>query len=170
MFSRRWPPLLQILSLAFGAAGLLFGVVTHCTNVSIHRIDAVILSYVEFDTELVDTQSEHTVELRVLFDGNPATELKQLVLEIRNAGNRVLRENDNPLLYLQFPTSARILALDIAEKPDPHMQFDANPNLALNRVELTLGLLKPGESVAMSVFVDGELPFPYFTFEGRSVA
>jgi hypothetical protein len=162
--------ILGVLVAAISIGGVVFSVVSYYANRPLNQIDAVTLSYVEFEPRVIDIETGHTVELQVLFDGDPVEDLKQMVIEIRNSGNQVLRQADNPVLYLEFPTSVKILTLDIGEKPEPEMQFSAAIDSDEHRVNIEIGLLKTEESVPIAIFLAGEVPDGYPLFEGRSLA
>ena len=102
---RRVVRILYFLGLVISIGGVVFAVVTYFVNRPLNQIDAVTLSYVEFEPRVTDIGTEHTVELQVLFNADPVEDLKQMVIEIRNSGNQVLRQADNPILYLEFPAS-----------------------------------------------------------------
>jgi len=167
---RRVIRIISFLVVAITVGGVVFSVVSYYANKPLNQIDAVTLSYVEFEPRVINIETGHTVELQVLFDGDPVEDLKQMVIEIRNSGNQVLRQADNPILYLEFPTTVRVLTLDIGEKPEPEMQFSAAIASDEHRVNIEIGLLKTKESVPIALFLTGEVPDGYPLFEGRSLA
>ena len=80
---RRVTWILSLLGIVIGVGGVAFSVVSYFVNRPLYRIDAVTLSYVQFEPRVIDTETEHTVEVQVLFDANPVEDLKQMVIEIR---------------------------------------------------------------------------------------
>jgi len=175
-------PVVRVIGAIIAVGAVVFTVTTYYINRPIYRLDAVKLFYREYPEEpVVPADTEHQVEVQVLFDGKPVQGLKQLVIGIRNSGNRVIKRSDYETLYLSFPESVTLLSVDIGEKPSKEMFFDASiqeqrpggplePVLPIPRVDIDFEMLKAGENVSLAIFLQGDLPEGFPKLKGRSIA
>lgn len=174
-------PVVRLILTIIAIGGFAFTLITYYVNRPIYRLDAVRLFYREYPEEpVVPADTEHQVEVQVLFDGEPVQGLKQLVIGIRNSGNKVIKRSDYETLYLSFPETVTLLSIDIGEKPSEEMFFEAaikqrpggpaEPVLPMPRVDIDFEMLKPGENVSLAIFLQGDLPEGFPKLRGRSIA
>ncbi|RLG20524.1 hypothetical protein DRN74_05235 [Candidatus Micrarchaeota archaeon] len=192
---------LGLVGLLVGIAGTSFTVITYFLNKPVYRLDAYTVFSKEYTAERKPLSGGHTLDIIVMFDGQRVEwELKEIVVQLQNSGNRELSSDDFEALYLEFPENVNLLSVDVAEKPSPDMQFNVHltsgpgrgrappvgtgdtlshppirngetvENRATKRVPLEFRLFKPGETVVLSAYFIGELGEGFPRLGGRGRA
>ncbi len=153
-----------------GVAGVIFSVVVRYVDQPQYRLDCVGLYSREYSGEVISYGSEHNIEMAVLLDGEPVSNLGVAVVALENSGNRTVDQNEDDSAYLEFPDSVEVILVESPVLEDPEMDFRTEIAEGAHRIDLDFHMFKISDRVELTMFFRGTLEGDYPILKGRSRA
>lgn len=146
---------------------MLYAVIVRQADKEVRRVDVVRKAYAEYESACLSSSDVSFIEVSVEVNGTPVQQLTCATVEIINSGNCSIDPTEEDEVYLWFPNSVQLLAMEPPTTCDADMLFTPELDLKRNRISLRFDKLIPGESVVLTLFLTGHLEHGYPRFKSR---